>query len=59
MTSERLHLHVSRPLLDMFRHNETIAGLVKLFRSILHASPPDTEIAWEDGEAGEKPVTRR
>jgi hypothetical protein len=59
MTTERLNLPVRRPLLEMLRQSEAIAGLVKLFRSITHEPPRDTEIAWEDGEAEEQPKSER
>lgn len=59
MTTERLNLAVRRSLLETLRQNEAIAGLMALFRSIIHEPPRDTEIAWEDGEVEEKPKDRR
>ena len=59
MTTERLNLPVRRSLLGLFRQSEAFAGLMALLRSITHEPPRDTEIAWEDGEAGEKPKDQR
>lgn len=56
MMIERLHLPLSRPLVDFLQHNETLAALKSLFHAITHHEPePDTSIAWEDGEAEEQP----
>lgn len=59
MTTERVHLPVRRPLLEILQQNEIVIGLASLFRSITHQPERDVDIAWEDGEVEEQPDSRR
>lgn len=54
-----------RPLLDPYQLGQRVAAALAALRSIWRDAmarrldPPDTSIAWEDGEAAQRPEDRR